>query len=120
MIDSTIISSFLHDELLEVQKIEPKIRLASLEPTSAVKKFDWESKKEMIQYCIDNHIFAINPLVLMVDQQFVDYAHENNIKVFPWTIDSKISIKKLIRFGVDGIITNDIEIVKTLMNEIIF
>ena len=44
----------------------------------------------------------------MVDEQFVDFAHQNDIKVFPWTVDHKIYIKKFIKYGVDGIITNDI------------
>ena len=33
MIESTIISSFKHDILLRIQKLEPRIKLASLEPT---------------------------------------------------------------------------------------
>lgn len=116
ILDSTIISSFLHDELLEIQKIEPKAKLASLEPTGTAKIMNWETKKSMIQYCIDNNLYAINPIIMIVDQQFVDFAHEFNIKVFPWTVDRKISIKKLMNFGVDGIITNDIETLKTILN----
>jgi glycerophosphoryl diester phosphodiesterase len=118
VIESTIISSFLHDELLNVQKINSTIKIASLEPTTVqTKKMDWKIKKEMIQYCIDNNLYAINPILMIVDQQFVDFAHQNNIKVFPWTVDHKIYIKKFIKFGVDGIITNDISKTKTLIKE---
>ena len=95
--------------------ISPSLKLASLEPTQGTIKIDWDKKKEMIQYCIDNNLYAINPLVMMVDQQFVDFAHANNVKVFPWTVDSKVSIKKLIRLGVDGIITNDISRTKDIL-----
>ena len=108
IIDTTLVSSFIHDELLKIQKLEPYLKLASLEPTPGTINVDWGKKKEMIQYCIDNNLYAINPIVMMVDQQFVDFAHANNIKVFPWTVDSKVVIKKLIRLGVDGIITDDI------------
>ena len=118
IIDSTIISSFLHDELLKVQMIEPKIRIASLEPTISSKTTDWSEKEKMIQYCIDNNFYAINPLAMMVDKQFVDHAHEFNIKVFPWTVDLKILIKKLVKFGVDGIITNDVETVRDVCNKL--
>ena len=118
IIDSTIISSFLHEELLKVQEIEPKIRIASLEPTSSSKTTDWSEKKEMIQFCIDNNFYAINPLAMMVDKQFVEHAHEFNIKVFPWTVDVKILIKKLFKFGVDGIITNDVNIVRDIYNKL--
>jgi len=115
ILDATMVSSFIHDELLKIQKLEPSLKLASLEPTPGTIKIDWDKKKEMIQYCIDNHLYAINPIVMMVDQQFVDFAHANNIKVFPWTVDSKVSIKKLIRLGVDGIITNDISRAKAIL-----
>lgn len=115
IIGTTLVSSFIHHELLKIQKIESSLKLASLEPTPGTIKIDWDKKKEMIQYCIDNNIYAINPLVMMVNQQFVDFAHDNNIKVFPWTVDSKVSIKKLIRLGVDGIITNDISRAKDIL-----
>ncbi len=115
ILDTTIISSFIHEELLAIQKLEPSIKLASLEPTPGIIKIDWAKKKEMIEYCINNKLYAINPIVMMVDQQFVDFAHANDIKVFPWTVDSRVSIKKLIRLGADGIITNDITKVKDIL-----
>lgn len=117
IIDSTIISSFLHDELLKFQSEEPNLKLASLEPTLGIIKFDWNAKKKMIDYCVDNNLYAINPIMMLVDQQFVDYAHDNDIKIFPWTVDTKISIKKLIKYGVDGIITNDIETVRFFLEK---
>ena len=115
ILNTTIVSSFIHEELLAIQKLTPSVRLASLEPTPGTIKIDWIRKKEMIEYCINNKLYAINPIVMMVDQQFIDYAHANDIKVFPWTVDSRISIKKLIRLGADGIITNDITKVKDII-----
>lgn len=115
MIDQTIISSFLHDELLKAQIIEPNIRIASLEPIAGVGNIDWNQKKEMIQFVVDKNLYAINPIYPIVDQKFVNLAHENNVKVFPWTVDSQMSMKRLIKMGVDGIITNDISKAKELL-----
>jgi glycerophosphoryl diester phosphodiesterase len=116
-IDSVIISSFLHDELLKFQKTEPNLKLASLEPVQYEKKYTWYLKKKMIQFCANNNLFAINPFYPIVDQQFVDLAHNHNIRVFPWTVDLKPSIKKLLKFGVDGIITNDVKKAKAIINQ---
>ncbi|MHA1488431.1 MAG: glycerophosphodiester phosphodiesterase [Promethearchaeota archaeon] len=116
IIDSTMISSFLHDELLKAQKIEPKLRIASLEPTGEGGPIDWARKKTMLQFVIKNNFFAINPLYTLVNQKFVDLAKQGGVKVFPWTVDSKIGMKKLIKMGVDGIITNDISRAKELIN----
>jgi len=115
ILDTSIVSSFIHEELLAIQKLAPSIKLASLEPTPGTIKIDWAKKKEMIEYCINNKLYGINPIIMMVDQQFIDFAHANNIKVFPWTVDSRVAIKKLIRLGADGIITNDITKVKDIL-----
>lgn len=117
IVNSTIISSFLHEELIKIKKLCPEIRIASLEPTTHVKKLDWIEKEQMIKYCVENKYYAINPLVIMVDQKLVNYAHDFGIKVFPWTVNIKIAIKKLLKIGVDGIITDDIKLLKALINE---
>ena len=100
-----------------MQNIEPKFKLASLEPTQFDNPNNWEEKKRMIQFCIDSNFYAINPFYTLVDQQFVDYAHNNNIKIFPWTVDSKPTMRRLLKFGVDGIITNDVEKLKKVLNQ---
>ena len=117
-LDTTIVSSFIHEELLEIQKLESSIKLASLEPTPGTIKIDWPKKKEMIEYCVHNKLYAINPIVMMVDKQFIDFAHSKDIKVFPWTVDSRVSIKKLVRLGADGIITNNITEVYKIIQSI--
>ena len=117
IINSTIISSFLHEELIKIKKLCPEIKIASLEPTPYMKKLDWREKEQMVKFCIENEFYSINPLVIMVDQKLVNYAHDFDIKVFPWTVNVKIAIKKLLKLGVDGIITDDIELLKTLIDE---
>ncbi|MFW9937408.1 MAG: glycerophosphodiester phosphodiesterase [Candidatus Thorarchaeota archaeon] len=115
VIKTTIVSSFKHEELLKFQELEPGLKLASLEPTEYLSEYEWDLKEQMIKFCVSNNLYAINPFYPIVDQQFVDYAHKYNIKVFPWTVDSKPSIRKLIKYGVDGIITNDITRVKEIL-----
>ena len=116
ILDSTIVSSFIHEELIKIQKIEPQLKLATLVPTEAGKFSDWNYKKKLIDYTSENNYFAINPLYKLADKQFIEYAHEKNIKVFPWTVDSGIAMKKLINMGTDGIITNDISRLKEVLN----
>jgi glycerophosphoryl diester phosphodiesterase len=116
MQDSVIISSFLHEELLSLREIESETKLATLVPVKPANFSDWSFKKSLIDYTKRNNLYAINPLFKLVDKEFVNYAHKNNIKVFPWTVDSGIAMKKLIKFGVDGIITNDITRLKEVLN----
>ena len=119
VLDSTIVSSFLHEELIKIQKIETQLKLATLVPTKAGKFSDWNYKRKLIDYTFENDYYAINPLYKLADKRFIEYAHEKNIKVLPWTVDSGIAMRKLINMGTDGIITNDISRLKEVLNNIV-
>ncbi len=116
ILDSTMISSFLHEELIKIQKIEPQLKLATLVPNEAGKFSDWNYKKKLIDYTSENNYYAINPLYKLADRRFIEYAHEKNVKVFPWTVNSGIAMRKLINIGTDGIITDDIVRLKEVLN----
>ena len=118
MVDTTIISSFKHDVLLKIQKLDAQIKLASLEPTRTGWIKSWMSRKKILNVAIKNNFYAINPFYKLVNLKFVDRAHKNNIRIFPWTVDSELMIKKLIEIGVDGIITNDISKAQEVLNHI--
>jgi len=116
ILDSTMVSSFLHAELIKIQKIEPQLKLATLVPNEAGKFSDWNYKKKLIDYASENNFYGINPLYKLADRQFIEYAHKKNIKVLPWTVDSGIAMRKLINMGTDGIITNDISRLREVLN----
>ncbi len=118
MIENTIISSFKHDILLRIQKLEPQIKLASLEPTRTEWIKSWISIKKLLKNVIEHKFFAINPYYKLVNSKFVEKAHRNKIKIFPWTVNESSSIRKLINLGVDGIITNEIDKVKSVLSEL--
>lgn len=118
LIDSTIISSFKHSELLKIQKLEPQLKLASLNPTRTGWITSWFSRRTMLKNAFQNQFYAINPLYLLVNNKFVKKAHNKNLKVFPWTVDSQQQILSLVKIGVDGIITNNISSVKEVLNRL--
>ncbi|MHA1763093.1 MAG: glycerophosphodiester phosphodiesterase, partial [Promethearchaeota archaeon] len=117
ILDSVMISSFLHDELIKIKKIEPSMTIASLEPAERKMRYTTEMKKRMVQFVEKNQFQALNPLYSLVDKQLVQWAHEKKIKIFPWTIDTKIGMKRLLKLEVDGIITNDVELLKNIVKQ---
>ncbi|MHA2280327.1 MAG: glycerophosphodiester phosphodiesterase [Promethearchaeota archaeon] len=117
MIESTIISSFKHDVLLKIQKLDSRIKLASLEPTRTGWINSWISRKKLLRVAIKNNFYAINPFYKLVNFHLVEKAHKNNIKVFPWTVNSESTIKKLIKMDVDGIITNNVSRVQDILKK---
>ena len=108
LIETTIISSFIHKELLEVQKIEPEAKLAPL--LLGIRK------NKTLQKAIDNKYGYLHPQYKLITKAFVESAHENDVKVNAWTVDSRDDMEKLIEMGIDGIITNDIELAKEVLN----
>lgn len=108
VIESTLVSSFKHKELLEAQKIEPRLKLAAL--IIGINTY------KIIKNAVKNKFNAIQPFYTFIRKSFIDSAHRNNIKINAWTVNSKETMRKLSEMGVDGIITNDVEVAKEILN----
>lgn len=108
LIESTLISSFLHEELLKIHKIEPTLKVATLEPITTKFSKEWSYLGGIINNAIRYSCHAVHPRYNLVNQKFVDFVHENNLKINIWTVNSGAAMKKFVRMGVDGLITDDI------------
>jgi glycerophosphoryl diester phosphodiesterase len=103
LIDKTIISSFSFTTLKNLHEINSNLHLAFLTfmPWNLL-KIRYPFKKLQI-----SGIEAINPLYKIISKSFVDQAHAQNFKVYPWTVDTKEEFLKFKdEYQVDGIITN--------------
>ncbi|MDI6627800.1 MAG: glycerophosphodiester phosphodiesterase family protein [Rhodococcus sp. (in: high G+C Gram-positive bacteria)] len=54
---------------------------------------------------------------LYVTQDMVDSAHERGIRVIPWTVDDPDTMRALMDLGVDGLITDYPDRLRTVMSE---
>jgi len=52
--------------------------------------------------------------ITVVDQLFVDHAHELGMQVHVWTIDEPKEINRLLDLGVDGIMTDRIDTLRDI------
>ncbi|MFX1394518.1 MAG: glycerophosphodiester phosphodiesterase [Promethearchaeota archaeon] len=118
LIGSSIISSLQHSELLKIKKIEPILKIATLEPIITRWKNDWSYLGGIINNAIKYNCYAIHPRYQLVNHKFIDFAHNNDLKINIWTINSKAAIKKYIKMGVDGIITDDISKAKDVLKQL--
>jgi glycerophosphoryl diester phosphodiesterase len=55
--------------------------------------------------------------VRVVDRRFVAYAHRRGLAVHVWTVDDAADIGGLLDAGVDGIMTDHIEILRDVYAE---
>ncbi len=114
LIQSSIISSFQYKELLNIQKLEPNLKLAFLWLEVIVSP---EMIKKFTQKAIRKNLYAVHPFYKTIDIDYLNFAHKNNLKVNAWTVNSKAAMKKFIQMGVDGIITDNIQNAKKALNK---
>ena len=93
----TVVSSFLHEVHMELKETDLEYQLAYLYlfPTFHNKR---AAKNEFIA--------AMNPFAGFVRKKAVKFYHSLGKKVYPWTVDDEKTIKRLVSYNVDGIITN--------------
>ncbi len=115
-IDTTIISCMVHRYLFKFRDLEPNLKLAALENLHSDGLIKWDVRRKLIDKAINNKFYAINPEYHLVDAQFISYAHQKNLKVFPWTVNEQRIMRKLVALGVDGIITDDIALLNQVLS----
>jgi glycerophosphoryl diester phosphodiesterase len=115
LIESSLVSCFEIKELLKIKKLEPALRLGYLIPKVLT---NMRIVKRYIQRAIKNEFYAIHPNRRVVDRAFVEFAHENGLKVNVWTVNKKKNMQYLIDLGVDGIMTDDIALLNQVLGRI--
>ena len=60
---------------------------------------------------------ALHPYYMLVTRLYVERAHRAGLQVNPWTVNKENVAKKLIKYGVDGLITDDSALMNTLLGK---
>ena len=94
----SIIQSFDFRALEEVRKQAPDMQVSMLIDN------DQDPLLNMIQLGFNPHIYS--PNYRLVNDSLVRYLHQKNIALIPWTVNDTATMKKLIKLGVDGIISD--------------
>ncbi|TFG14406.1 MAG: hypothetical protein EU535_03525 [Promethearchaeota archaeon] len=116
IIESTIIDSFYIDELLNIQQLEPNLKLGLVLPKDESFVPEWDQRKEMIDTVINSNLSYILTRFNNINPKFIKYSHDNDIKVIVYPVNAKMLMKRFINMGVDGMIVNDILKAKKLLN----
>ena len=109
MVSDVLFSSFDGTGLLGLKVKRPASRIALL----------CEDKKvEMLAVAKRLKAEAIHPKKGLVTPELVEDAHSLNMKVNVWTVNRIPKMKKLIKMGVDGIITDRPELMRKVLRNI--
>ncbi|MEL7020181.1 MAG: glycerophosphodiester phosphodiesterase family protein, partial [Bacteroidota bacterium] len=92
------VQSFDKNPLRELRQRAPNIRMAVL--TYDMKGIDYHL--EILGFTPETYA----PFYPTVFRSTIKKAHQKDMKVIPWTVNSQWWMKRLIQLGVDGIITD--------------
>ena len=97
LIDKVILSSFNHKSMLKCKEICKDIKTGLLysKPIDNIISYGKEYKTD-----------ALHPSFKIVNKEYIENAHKNNIKVNVYTVNNVSKAKELLNWNVDGIITN--------------
>ena len=121
-----------HDEMLEQRVVDivedagmvEEIALMSLKPGGIQKAHDlrpeWSTGLLATKTIgnitsIDMNFLAVN--MTTANPGFIKRIHSSGKKVYVWTVNDKISMARMISLGVDGLITDEPELARTVLNE---
>ncbi len=112
LISTSIVSSFILNELLKLKLLEPSLKVGLLLSADLVRP---KLIKRKIEKIAKNNFYSIHPPFTTINKEIVDFAHSYGLKVIVWTVNDREIMENLIELAVDGIITDDI----SLANEVL-
>lgn len=92
-----LVSSFNYPELKRFHRLNPKIKIGIL--FKRFPQLNLDRAKQLKAY-------SLNPSVKQTTKKLITQAHQNKLKVFVWTANTKKEIERLKKLGVDGIFSN--------------
>ena len=107
MTGKVIVTSFHHEYVAKIKELEPAIETGAL--VSEI-----EDLKAVIENCRPN---AIVPKYTKVTKNQVAEAHKIGLRMIVYTVNDTASMRQMIQYGVDGIITNYPDMLIKLMNK---
>ncbi|WP_423789777.1 glycerophosphodiester phosphodiesterase family protein [Leptospira perolatii] len=108
----TTIQSFYLPSIELAKKLKPNLRTSALFTLSYVDGAKIKLglgdslRKKVIESARGVKADIISPHYLYVNDQFVSDAHSFNLRVIPWTVNEPLEMERLLKAGVDGIISD--------------
>lgn len=103
-----IISTFNHLSLVKIRKIDSEIFLGALTETTLA---------NVVKYLDDIKVQCYHPcFTSILNKDYMREIKEGGIKVNPYTVNSQEDMNDVIDVGVDSIITNEVELLSSILN----
>lgn len=106
--EQVIIQSFNKNSMKKMRSINKTIELGVLlsRRNRFISKHAIEKISAYAQY--------LNPNYMITTSKMIDYAHTYQLKVLPYTVNDKEAMDKLLKMGVDGLITDAVNLLEEI------
>lgn len=95
-----IIQSFNHDSVLTTKALLPRI------PVGVLAGMSWKDVTDQELEEFASYADYFNPNMNILDAELVDRIHDIGMDIWPYTVREKEQADRLLKLGVDGIITD--------------
>ena len=109
--DKVLIFSFNHKCINLFKSLDNKLKYGALYDSEK----DYESEANIVEHAKKLGVYSLNLSKDLVTKEIVNLAHENKLKVFVYTVNDPIIMRKMIKYNVDGVFSD----YPDLMNEVI-
>jgi glycerophosphoryl diester phosphodiesterase len=121
LLDRVCIGSFSHARLVKIRTLLGSNVLTCMSP----QEIAWlrvtgrvrGAAQRVAQVSVRAAATGIGARVVIVDRRFIDAAHRNGVDVHVWTIDDPAAMHRLLDLGVDGIMTDQPETLRSVLVE---
>lgn len=93
--DRAVVQSFDHAAMRALKRARPRLTVGALGSPAA-----WRLP-ELVRWADQ-----VNPHHRLVDRAYVDRVHQAGMTCHVWTVNSPVAMRRALRLGVDGVITN--------------
>ena len=78
---------------------------------------DYKGFGNIVEHAKNLGVYNINLSGLLINKEIVDLAHENGLKVFVYTINFPLAMRKMIEYNVDGVFTDYPDLMREILME---
>jgi len=90
-------------------------RIAAMDAPPAIAYIsDHGVDKRALDMLLAMKAFSWHPSFKVLTRDQVDMLHTAGLKVFPWTINTRAEAEKVLALGVDGLICNELRVMRTV------
>lgn len=108
--ERALVTSFNVDAVDSLHRVDPTIPIGWL-------SFDLGDPRLAIERAVAHEMRYLHPYDTCADEALIHRAHDAGLDVHVWTVDDADRMRELIEMGVDGIITNEPDKARRIVDE---